>query len=210
MAFTLAHPALILSLKDKNPNIFNLSALILGSMAPDFQSFIPYMGNKFLETFLPFNGHTLNGVFTFDIPIVIFSALIYKYIINIPLILSLPNPLSKNIYFKIINQKKEKEKAYIFFFKFILSALIGILSHFIWDGFTHPSGFFVKIIPLLKIHIGTIPIHNLLQWGTSIVGLVYIGIYLKNRFTKVLFNEYYPHISKTKKIFTGAQYLLWE
>ncbi|MBZ9637669.1 DUF4184 family protein [Clostridium sp. FP1] len=74
MAFTLAHPAVILSLKNKKPNMFNLSALILRSMSPDFQSYIPYMGNKFSEIFLPYDGHTLKGVFTFDIPSIIFDA----------------------------------------------------------------------------------------------------------------------------------------
>lgn len=202
MAFTLAHPAVILNLKNKNPNTFNLLALILGSMSPDFQSFIPYMGNKFSEIFLPYNGHTLKGVFSFDIPSVIISALIYKYILSIPLILSLPQCISKKMYFENAHQKKEK--AYIYFAEFILSALIGILSHLIWDGFTHPSGFFVKIFPFIKTYIGAIPIYNILQWLTSILGLGYIVIYLRNIPNKDLSIGDYPRKSKQQLIYWGS------
>ncbi len=42
MPFTLAHPAAVLPVKNKWPHLFNGTALILGSMAPDFEYFIRF------------------------------------------------------------------------------------------------------------------------------------------------------------------------
>ncbi|MDU4473291.1 MAG: DUF4184 family protein, partial [Clostridium perfringens] len=80
MPFTLAHPAAVVFLKNKK---FNLTALILGSMAPDFIYFLnfrPY-GNL---------GHQILGFFILNLPLCILLAYIFHNFIKSPLISHLP------------------------------------------------------------------------------------------------------------------------
>ena len=83
MPFTLAHPAAVFFFKNKK---FNLTALILGSMAPDFIYFLnfrPY-GNL---------GHQILGFFILNLPLCILLAYIFHNFIKSPLISHLPRPL---------------------------------------------------------------------------------------------------------------------
>lgn len=56
--FTCSHPALIIPLRWYG---FVLSALIIGSMAPDFEYFIRFSTTRTIS-------HTIPGVFTFCLP----------------------------------------------------------------------------------------------------------------------------------------------
>lgn len=198
MAFTLSHPALVLPLdKIDNNKGFNLSALILGSMAPDFQDFIPIIPNESIANYLYYNeGHSIKGIFALDLPSIIFIGLVLRYILRLPLILNMPNNISNNIYYRYIN--KPKESWIKFCFKFITSALIGIISHILWDNFTHPSGIFVRMISILRAQLFNIPVYNILQLLTSILGLIYIVYYVV--YTNYTSHNEVPYIKETKKI----------
>ncbi|KEH95512.1 membrane protein [Clostridium botulinum C/D str. BKT12695] len=173
MPFTFAHPAVVIPCKKKFPKYLNLSALVIGSMAPDFEYFLRFMPKGTI-------GHTLLGSIWFDIPLVIILYLLWEYIIKRPFILSMPQPIDKNLYH--ITHRKSKNSTIKKRIIFIYSALIGIYSHILWDSFTHKTGFFVMKLSLLSNKIGIlnykVPIYKFLQHGSTIIGIIYIIVYL--------------------------------
>lgn len=62
MPFTTAYIAVILPLKKYCTHVLSISSLAIGSMAPDFEYFIRM-------TLYGHYGHTLIGIFIFDIPL---------------------------------------------------------------------------------------------------------------------------------------------
>lgn len=170
MPFTLAHPAVVIFSKNKN---FNLLGLILGSMAPDFIYFLLFNPSSNL-------GHTLSGFVILNLPICfLLNYLILKFIKN-PFIINLPSKIC-NYYTYLINYNFNfKSTKDIFIFTY--SCIVGMLTHIIWDAFTHKTGYFVVTINLLKesIHIlgYQVPFFKLLQHGSSLLGFFVILYYL--------------------------------
>lgn len=56
-----------------------------------------------------------------------------------------------------------------------LSLLIGVLSHIVWDSFTHEGRWGVETIPVLEESWGPLLGYKWLQYGSGVVGLVVIG-----------------------------------
>lgn len=169
MPFTLAHPAVVIFSKNKN---FNLLGLILGSMAPDFIYFLLFNPSSNL-------GHTILGFVILNLPICfLLNYLILKFIKN-PFIINLPSKIC-NYYTYLIhydfNFKSTKD-----IFVFTYSCIVGMLTHIIWDAFTHKTGYFVVNINLLKesIHIlgYQVPFFKLLQHGSTLLGFFVILYY---------------------------------
>lgn len=59
----------------------------------------------------------------------------------------------------------------------ILSLLLGVISHILWDGFTHAGRLGIEVLPALSEHWGPLQGFKWLQHGSSVVGLVIIGIW---------------------------------
>ncbi|OCG29518.1 hypothetical protein A9G45_00975 [Gilliamella sp. HK2] len=83
MPFTFAHPAIILPLY-KKPHLFSMTALIIGSMAPDFEYFLRMEVKNTLS-------HSLAGIFLFDLSMTLVMTYIFHFIVRNTLIKNLPN-----------------------------------------------------------------------------------------------------------------------
>jgi hypothetical protein len=170
MPFTAAHPAIILPFAGikKIP----LSALVIGSLTPDFEYFIKM---KLTGRY----SHTLEGMFLMDLPIAFMLWLIFHQIIKKPLIKNLPHyfkerllPLRK---FDFIAHMKAN-LLYI-----IIGFLIGIFSHIAWDSFTHAKEVFVLqwnwlSRPLLSDY-PNFPAFRMLQHLSTLIGSIIIVWY---------------------------------
>lgn len=96
-----------------------------------------------------------------------------------PFIINLPSKIC-NYYTYLINYdfnfKSPKD-----IFVFTYSCIVGMLTHIIWDAFTHKTGYFVVNINLLKesIHIlgYQVPFFKLLQHGSTLLGFFVILYY---------------------------------
>lgn len=173
MPFTFSHPAIVIPLSKKYNHTFDLSALVIGSILPDFEYFLRF---KPLSLF----SHTLWGNLLFNLPFGIVLFLLYHNVVKDQFIIHLPKPF--NYWFQSYRTQKgpliEKKSMGIVVF----SLLIGSLSHILWDSFTHDVGYFVRVFPVLKNELPliklTIPIYKILQHGSSLVGLGVILIYL--------------------------------
>jgi hypothetical protein len=169
MPFTVSHSAIVLPfLKNKR---LSATALIVGSMSPDFEYFFRmHKQSEFSHTFL--------GIFVVDFPLSFLVMFVFHQIIKKPMIENLP------IYFQQRMQEL-KELNWIIYFKnniFIVltSLFLGAVSHLFWDSFTHLDGYFVERIPFLRLEIYSIHFSDIAQYLTSLIGLVFISIYFRN------------------------------
>jgi hypothetical protein len=150
MPFTFAHPAAAIPFL-RYRNRFRMDAMILGTMAPDFEYFLrgrPY----------GIYGHTLPGIVLFDLPLVVAVYLVGRYLV-LPTIGSyLPHAFQPK-------QPQSRSGIYAAFV-FVYSSLIGVLSHIAWDSFTHADGAVVKHVAMLdetiRIHGLGIPVYKIL------------------------------------------------
>ncbi len=164
MPFTLAHPAIILPLNKTKR--FSLTALIAGSMVPDFEFFFQM---REVENI----GHHWYGILLFDLPVAILFCYVFHNLLKHLLVINLP-ALYRNRFVHTIgfrwNEYAAANKMKVF-----ISLLTGILSHIAWDAFTHNNGFFVMLIPALQSNINIsgklIPVYFLLQILFSVAGM---------------------------------------
>ena len=184
MPFTFSHPAIVLPATYLPKKYYSISALIMGSMAPDFEYFIRMKGFSRYS-------HTWTGLFWFDVPLSIILLFIFHNLVRNTLIENLPFSLNVRLSaFDNFNWNKYFQENIVVVF---ISLIVGIASHLVWDDFTHTGGYFVRVIPFLNgdIHLfnHNIPIADILQYGCSILGgLVMIIVVFK-----------LPEGNKTKK-----------
>jgi hypothetical protein len=162
MPFTFSHPAAVVPLARRG---LPLSALVVGSIAPDLPYFIHLStGNQF--------GHTLVGIFLFCVPAGLLVLWLFHAFLKLPLLSLLPAN----------QQKKLAPVAGSFrfgparhFLLILLSLVMGAATHIIWDSFTHVNAWAVQHLPILRWPIvqtshGTLFVYKLLQHGSTVVG----------------------------------------
>jgi hypothetical protein len=172
MPFTIAHPAATVPILKTYPKSLILSALVIGSMSPDFEYFLRLK----LETRW---SHTPLGVFTFCLPVSLIVLWIYHNLQKDALVLLLPNivqnqllPFCGRFDFGGIKQ----------FFVICFSIIIGASTHLIWDGFTHSNGFLVEWWDFLRLTIVSteyfqLKLYQLFQDVSTLCGLLLLGFW---------------------------------
>lgn len=172
MPFTFSHPGAVLPLGFLPKKYFSMTALIIGSIVPDFEYFFRMSSRSSYS-------HSWPGLFWFDLPLVIIIAFIFHSIVRNTLINNLPGIFAKRLQvFKNFNWSSSFKKNYPVI---IISAIIGIASHLLWDRFTHESGIFDtdigKIKELYAISFRhRFATYNLLQLISSITGIIIVLI----------------------------------
>lgn len=173
MPFTFSHPAIILPLNYLPKKWFSLTALVIGSLTPDFEYFIRMdMHSDF--------SHTALGLLWFDVPLGIILTFIFHNLIRDCLFDNLP------LYFKsrfIIFNKLNWNSYFIKnWFVISISLLIGAASHNFWDSFTHEHAYAVDLFPVLKDSItlfnSQIPLYKIAQHSSTLLGALIISLVL--------------------------------
>ena len=138
MPFTPAHPLILYPLRFLPVKYFSVTALIIGSIVPDMEYFLK------LNAAAVFS-HSVKGIFLFNLPVTILIAWLWHSGVKNALIYI---PLLKDKYYRIqdVSFRKLFTSAPAVF---LISALIGITSHIVLDGFTHPRGYFARRSPFL-------------------------------------------------------------
>ena len=164
MPFTLSHPALVLPFRNKG---FVFSALVIGSMAPDFNYYIPFTPDKGFT-------HSIPGILLFCIPISLIVLLLFHKFLKDPLISLLPENhrqrlLNYSTGFTFLPKQR--------LFMILLSIFLGVVTHLLWDSFTHLYGWGVMAFPVFRqtnFHLGSwsIALYTVLQHLSTIIGLV--------------------------------------
>ena len=196
MPLTFAHPAAILPFSRKSKYI-NFSALVFGSMAPDFEYFL--RGRPMGDI-----GHTFTGFVLFNLPLVTIIYVIYHIFVHQILFNHLPSYL-QDPYVKRIDSTMILKVVV-----FCYSALFGMLTHVVWDSFTHINGYMVLKFPALftygyNIYGFAIPLYKFLQHGSTLFGITMILVYM---YYRALTQRKHNHITfiLRRKLFFGLLY----
>jgi hypothetical protein len=168
LPFTLAHPAAVLPLRKK----LLLSALVVGSMAPDFHYFFYFAPDAEAS-------HSFPNTFLYSLPMGLALLWLFHRFMKRPIISLLPE------------SQVQKLVAFAGPFPFtpvsrlllILGSLIaGTLTHLLWDSFTHEQGWMVLHFPALQMIVLNSssfqrPFYNVLQHLSSILGMAVMAIW---------------------------------
>jgi hypothetical protein len=163
MPFTLAHPAAAVPLARKG---FVLSALVVGSMLPDFGYFLRLGTDRSVDHSIPF-------ILYFGIPAGLATLWIYHVFLKRPLLSLLPAGQQQRL--------AAPAAAFTFrplarFLLIILSLVLGALTHLAWDSFTHAGGWGVQHVPMLSatlVRVGgtSFQVYKILQYGSGVLGV---------------------------------------
>ena len=163
MPLTFAHPAAVLPFKYLPKKWYSWTGLIIGSMVPDFEAFIKMGGSKVFS-------HTWAGMFLYDLPVGVLLVLLFHFIVRDALIDQLPGFLFRRFY---VLKGKARIGAVNRYFVVIVSLLVGIATHLIWDRITHTDTYTYTE----RVGISFEPeidkkLRQWLQWGCSAAGLL--------------------------------------
>ncbi|HEY2383765.1 MAG TPA: DUF4184 family protein [Terriglobia bacterium] len=160
MAFPLAHPAAVLPLR--RVRWLKFPALIIGSIVPD----IAYVYGPASDF-----SHQLLGSLVFGLPAGgLILALFYGF--RTKVIQRMPAALKRSL---LPLCQRPPGPVWIV----ILSLVIGIWSHVLWDGFTHKDGWFVEQIPILSKVLfqydgRTARLCTVLWYASSLLGAIWL------------------------------------
>jgi hypothetical protein len=168
--FTLAHTAAALPFR-RTPLIW--SALIVGTMAPDFEYFLRMQAEGCY-------GHTLQGAFIFTLPLALLTLWLFHAIVKIPLVQLCPYELQKRLIpycseFRFGGLKR--------FALLVISILVGVFTHIVWDSFTHTNTVPYRTWPFLRQRVNvpllrSFHIYKLLQHGSTILGICLLCVWI--------------------------------
>lgn len=169
MPFTFSHPAIVLPLKYFWSRRFSSTGLIIGSVTPDFEYFSRFRG------WAP-HSHSWGGVIWFDLPLSVILCFLFHEVVKIPLITNLPEFLRMRlIAFNQFNWRKYFARRW----KIVLiSLLLGIISHLLWDRFTHQAYRFLEparaAADLAQTDFYPTKTYRVIQIGSSMFGLAVV------------------------------------
>ncbi|HWC54027.1 MAG TPA: DUF4184 family protein [Chitinophagaceae bacterium] len=170
MPFTFSHPGAVLPLGYLPKRFFSMTALVIGSIAPDFEYFMRMRDRSYYS-------HRWTGLLWFDLPLVIILAFVFHAVVRDNLINNLPGIFAKRLQsFKNFDWPGHFKKKFLIV---IVSAIIGTASHILWDAFTHEKGLFAADIGKLKEIYAISQYHrfatyNLLQLISSVIGILIV------------------------------------
>lgn len=167
MPFTLAHPIAAAPIWLCSKRRLDLPSLLVGSMIPDIEYFLALQPHRTI-------GHTPLGILIQGLPCSIVLLLITRYVLMRPFLALLPRQLGQRFptlrgYFPL---------QVLHLFNVVVSVVIGAASHIVWDAFTHEDGWFVTHSKLLQSQLGSVPIYKLLQYGSGVMGLAALFLWL--------------------------------
>lgn len=174
MPFTPAHASIVLPLLRLRPQFISATALIIGSMAPDFEYFLKMSVSSDYS-------HTLLAILYFNIPITIVLAFLFHEVVKRNLIANLPAFLQYRFQDLLVLDFSKSFRAH--YGIFIISAGLGACSHIFWDAFTHNDGYFAQRISLYKEVVIPFdgvryPLFYGLQHISTWVGLTILVLYI--------------------------------
>lgn len=153
------------------------AAIAIGAMTPDLPLFVRGVGLNYAFT------HTFgNVVWTGFLAFVLF--LVWRVVLRpavpelvpLPLARRLPAEWSDRVAVAAGRAVGVGEKRS---YPVLLAAslVIGVLSHIVWDLFTHEGRWGVQALPALELMWGPLTGFKWLQHGSSVVGLAIIGVW---------------------------------
>lgn len=182
MPFTLSHaaavlPAMRLDGTGRGPLVPSL--LIAGSFAPD----MTYYAASVLPGAMEFGDftHSFTGVFTFDV-LVTWALVGVWLLLREPLVALLPRRRQGRVAALVgcgtghgRPRGRPRPSEVVWWY---VSAALGVLTHVVWDAFTHLDRWGMRLLPVLGREIAGSPLYWYLQYGGSAVAAVLIAVFV--------------------------------
>jgi hypothetical protein len=170
MPFTPAHVAAAFPFRRSR---LVWSALVVGTIAPDLEYFLRLAPGQ------PY-GHTLPGVFLVTLPLALVTLWLFHALVKAPFIELLPEGLESRL---APYAGKFRFGGAARFALIVASVLIGILTHLVWDSFTHRNTWLVRDWSALRhpVHVnflGAVPLYKLLQHASTLFGLMVLAVWI--------------------------------
>jgi len=159
--FTIAHAAAVLPLQRFGRFTLPLSALMVGSMAPDFGYFFSFQAPREIT-------HSFTGLLIFALPVGLAVWLFYVAVLEKATITLLSDRWhTRFAHTDAIRPALVARAAF--------AILLGAVTHLLWDAFTHRGTFLTRAFPVLLDPVPVaswMPIYHLLHGLSSIAGVV--------------------------------------
>lgn len=167
MPFTLSHPAAVVPLRRLLPWSV-LSALAIGSMAPDFPYFVGFSEIRW-------HTHSFASIAWFSVPAGLAAYLVFQRWLRAAWIDLLPAAFAARV-----PQLRERTPL----LAVIASLALGAATHVVWDSFTHehqPGVMLVRALNVVLVQVLGFPVrgYNVLQHGSTLVGAGLLALWIR-------------------------------
>ena len=158
MPFTGSHPAAVLPfLRTPLP----ASALVIGSMAPDFPFYVPFPARLYT--------HTAPAIVTTDLLLGALAWGLWHGVLAAPATAAAPPALRGRLARVPLGLRARLGSVRTV----LLTAtglVLGAATHVLWDEFTHPRRWGTQHVPVLAENWGILPGYRWLQYASGLVG----------------------------------------
>jgi hypothetical protein len=170
--FTPAHPAAAVPLRRLLGRRGVLSALVIGSIAPDLAYFLP-LGVLRGDT------HSLAGLFWFCLPAGFAGYLLFHLVMKRPLAALLPRFVQARVAPLLARAPALPPVPWG---AVVVSLFAGAVSHLAWDAFTHGGAPIVRALPWLQRTLASLGgyevfVFRVLQHGSTALGLALLAFW---------------------------------
>jgi hypothetical protein len=167
--FTLSHAAAVLPIHGLGKHRLPLTALMIGSMAPDFGYFFSHEVSRQLT-------HSFPSLISFSLPAglavwIFYVAMLEKATITL---------LSDRWHTRFAHTDAITPRLIL---RAAIAIILGAATHILWDAFTHRGTFVTEAVPALlgpTPGFSWLPIYHLLHGLSSVAGLVILGYWARH------------------------------
>ncbi|MGW4225140.1 DUF4184 family protein [Streptomyces bauhiniae] len=178
MPFTLSHAAAVLPAvrrdgTGRGPLV--PAVLVAGSFAPDLTYYAASVHAEAME-FGTFT-HSFTGVLTVDV-LISWALVALWLLVREPLVALLPRRWQPRPAALLrCGSPRARVRAGLALWWYV-SAVLGGVTHVVWDAFTHHDRWGTDLVPVLARVVAGIPLFQWLQYGTSALAAVGITVFL--------------------------------
>lgn len=156
------------------------AALVAGAVVPDLPYFlnIPVTAQSWYEPFVNATfSHSFKGLLLVGLPSVVLVVLLFS-VVRSPLRDLLPFRLALKGYDGI-----QRRSRFSFCIWFLISALIGLTTHVVWDSITHEGSLLGVELPFLQANLAAgLTVARFIQHASTLLGAVAIAVWCVRRF----------------------------
>lgn len=138
-----------------------LSAMVIGSMAPDLPVFSQSWGMYGFT-------HSLAGILTVDLALTLLLLGFWDFLGRDALVDTAPTQVRD----RLPARRRIGRRAWLLA---PLAAVVGSITHVVWDAFTHEGRWGTRLIPWLTEQQGPLRGGQWAQYGSGVVGLLVVG-----------------------------------
>ncbi|CAL9394888.1 hypothetical protein SUDANB58_01326 [Streptomyces sp. enrichment culture] len=185
MPFTLSHAAAVLPavrIDGTGRGALVPAVLVAGSFSPD----MTYYAASAVSGAMEFGGvtHSVPGVFTVDV-LIAWALVGLWLLVREPLVALLPRARQGPVAALLRCGRARARVRPSLLAWWYVSAVLGALTHIVWDAFTHHDRWGTRVFPVLAREVAGSPLYWYVQYGGSAVAAVVVAVFLARALRRV-------------------------